>query len=294
MTTTTGRRLTFAAALLALGIAFAHAATPVPSGKWRWDWVDPRGRADHPIRIFTYRPRTCDSRCPIVFVLHGAKRDGANYRDYWELLADREKVMVIAPEFTQAAWPKAASYNLGDVAEQADREKWAYSAIEHIFDEMRDGQQSYAIFGHSAGGQFVQRMAILRPDNRASVMVAANPGWYLMPEWRKDKGAEPYPYSLVNAKVGAAELKQALEKRFILLVGEKDDDPDDGELNKSAGAMKQGDSRIDRGENFFKAATAAAQDLGAKLAWEFSEVPDTAHDAAAMSRAAAQTMFTRK
>jgi pimeloyl-ACP methyl ester carboxylesterase len=39
--------------------------------------------------------------------------------------------------------------------------------MEHLFDEGRDGHNGHAIFGHSAGGQFMQRMALFRPDNRA-------------------------------------------------------------------------------------------------------------------------------
>jgi poly(3-hydroxybutyrate) depolymerase len=281
-------------ALALWGAGNATAATPIPDGKWRFQWVDPKGFPDRPFDVYTYRPKRCDSTCPIVFVLHGVKRDAALYRQHWELLADKHQVLLVAPTFSQKSWPRAAGYNLGGVAEEADREKWAYSAIEHLFDEVRDGHNGYAIFGHSAGGQFVQRMALFRPDNRATVMVAANPGWYAMPEWRKDKAQEPYPYSLVNARVGDAELRTALARRFILLAGENDSDPDDENLNKSAGAMKQGDSRGERAENFFKAATAAANDLGVKMAWEFVEVPATAHDGAAMSKAAAEAMFGKR
>jgi len=36
---------------------------------------------------------------------------------------------------------------------------------------------------------------------------------------------------------------------------QKDDDPDDENLNQSDGALKQGATRVDRGENFFKAVT---------------------------------------
>jgi poly(3-hydroxybutyrate) depolymerase len=270
----------------------AYAATPVPAGKWSFVFADAKGRADRPIRVYTYRPRQCDSTCPIMFVMHGLKRDASNYRNHWELAADRYAFIIVAPEFS--AWPKAAAYNLGDVAAQADREKWAFSAIEHLFDEVRDGQKDYRIFGHSAGAQFVQRMALFRPDNRASVMIAANLGWYTMPEWRKDKAAEPFPYSLVNAKAGEGELRQALAKRLIVMAGENDIDPDDENLNKSAGAMKQGEMRVERAENFFKAATAAASDLGVPLAWELVEVPDTAHDGEAMSRAAADYLYGKR
>ena len=278
--------------LVAFAVQAALASTPVPSGRWSFMFEDAKGRPDRPVKVYTYRPRKCDSTCPILFVMAGVKRDASAYRGYWESAADRYNFIVIAPEFL--AWPRAALYNLGDVKDQPDREKWAFSVIEHLFDEVRDGQKDYRIFGHSAGAQFVQRMALFRPDNRASVMVAANPGWYTMPEWRKDKGAEPFPYSLVNARVGEAELRQALAKRFILMVGEQDADPDDENLNKSAGAMKQGEMRVERGENFFKAATAAASDLGVPLAWELVEVPDVAHSGESMSRAAAETLYAKK
>jgi hypothetical protein len=124
-------------------------------------------------------------------------------------------------------------------------------------------------------------------------MIAANPGWYTMPEWRKDKGAEPFPYSLVNARVGEAELRQALSKRLIIMAGEKDTDPDDENLSKAPGAMKQGEMRVERAENFFKAATAAANDLGVKLAWELIEVPDTAQNGESLSRAASELLYPK-
>jgi pimeloyl-ACP methyl ester carboxylesterase len=273
--------------VLMAGVALSSfAGTPVPGGKWSWTFVDKKGRADRPLKIYTYRPRLCDSSCPIVFVLAGRNRNASAYRDQWELLADHNKFMVIAPEFSKEAWPKAAAYNQGDVAGQEDREKWAFSAIEHIFDEMRVDQKDYRVFGHGAGGQFVQRMALFRPDSRASLMVAANPGWYTMPEWRADKGAGAYPYSLAGSKAGERELRQALARRFVLMVGEKDEEPDDENLAQSDGAKKQGDSSVDRGETFIKAATAAAGDLGVKLAWELVEVPS----AGSISKMASDTL----
>lgn len=283
-----------AAAALLQGAAPALASTPVPSGKWAFTFTDQKGQAERPIRVYTYRPRSCDSTCPIQIVMHGAGRNAAAYRDYWELAADRYHFLVVAPEFSQRYWPKAAAYNLGDLAEQDNREKWTYSAVEHLFDEVRDGQAGYAIFGHSAGGQFVQRLALFRPDNRATVMVAANPGWYTLPEWRSDKAADAFPYSLVGSRAGEAQLRQALARRFVLMLGERDTDPNAKDLNKSSGAMRQGASRFERGENFYKAATAAAQALGVKFAWELVEVPNVAHDGAAMSRAAAEAIYGKR
>jgi pimeloyl-ACP methyl ester carboxylesterase len=271
------------------------AATSIPNGKWSFVFTDAKGRgAEAPMRVYTYRPRKCDEKCPIQFVLHGVKRNASDYRDAWELVADNYNVVIVAPEFDQRHWPRAAGYNLGDVERQGDPEKWAFSVIEHLFDEVREGRTDYRIFGHSAGAQFIQRMMFFRPDHRAAVAVAANPGWYTMPEWRKDRKADAFPYSLLGAKVGEAELRKALARRFVLMVGEKDDDPDDENLNKSDGARKQGENRLERGENFFKEATSAARDLGVKFAWDLVEVPDTTHDFIAMSRAAGAVLYGNK
>jgi pimeloyl-ACP methyl ester carboxylesterase len=282
--------------------AAAFAATPVPSGRWSFVFTDQKGRPDRPIRVFTYRPKQCDSTCPILIVLHGAKRDAYPYMKDWASVADDHKVILIGPQFEARHWPKAAAYNAGDVKEQADREKWAFAAIEHIFDEVRDGQKDYVLFGHGAGAQFVQRMAIYHPDNRARVMVAASPGWYTMPEWRKEKDKdgkerqfkEPYPYSMVESPAGEAELRAALQKRLVLIVSEKDEAPDDEASEKRGEVVKQGESRVDRAENFIKAATAAAQELGVKLAWELNEAPEKVNDVYTMGEYAARIVYGKR
>jgi pimeloyl-ACP methyl ester carboxylesterase len=162
------------------------------------------------------------------------------------------------------------------------------------------------LFGHGAGAQLVQRMAIYRPDNRARVMIAANPGWYTMPEWRKDKVKQgdkeveraikdPFPYSMIDSPAGEAEIRAGLQKRLVLIVNDKDTEPSDAEgLEKGDLVKKQGDSRVDRAENFIKAATAASQELGVKLAWELMEAPDKAVDAWSVSEFTGNTVFRKR
>jgi pimeloyl-ACP methyl ester carboxylesterase len=278
-------------AVMACAVFPAMAATEIPPGKWSFVFVDRKGHPDRPMRVYTYRPAKCDAKCPMVFSIHGVSRTASNYRDYWELAADRYNLVIVAPEFSKKDW---SEYNQYDVRKEPDREKWAFSAIEHLFDEVGEGRKDYTIFGHSAGGQFVSRMAFHLPANRASVMAAANPGWYAMPEWRKDKGADPFPYSLVETGVGESEVRQALRRRFFLLLGEKDTDAEHKDLRKTKEAMKQGANRLERGENYFKAVTAAAAGLGEKLGWELREVPDVAHQGGPMSRYAADAIFGGK
>ena len=101
-----------------LGALHASAATPVPSGRWSFVFTDAKGRPDRPIRVFTYRPKQCDTTCPIVVVLHGAKRDAYPYMKHWASIADEHKLIVIGPQFEARHWPKAAAYNEGDVRDR--------------------------------------------------------------------------------------------------------------------------------------------------------------------------------
>jgi poly(3-hydroxybutyrate) depolymerase len=226
--------------------------------------------------------------------MHGMNRRASLARDNWELAADRYGLLVLAPEFSGKFWAGSRYYNLGAVAEEDNREKWAYSAIEHLFDEVRDGQRTYDIFGHSAGAQFVHRLLVLLPDSRASVVMAANAGWYMMPEWRRDKAGHPYPHSLVGSPVGEKELRTALQRKMHVILGEEDTDPQHRSLDNSEASQAQGANRVARGERFVATATAAANALGVKLAWELTYVPGAGHNSTSMSRAAADLVYGAK
>jgi hypothetical protein len=127
--------------------------------------------------------------------------------------------------------------------------------------------------------------------------VAANPGWYTMPEWRKEKEKayrEPYPYSMIESPAGESELRAGLQKRLLVIVAEKDEAPDNEGSEKRDAVVKQGENRVERGENFIKAATAAAQDLGVKLAWELHEAPDKVNDVYSMGDFAGRLVYGRR
>ena len=47
-----------------------------------------------------------------------------------------------------------------------------------VVEDVGSREAQYDIFGHSAGGQIVHRMAIFHPDSKARRMVAANSAFY--------------------------------------------------------------------------------------------------------------------
>jgi hypothetical protein len=115
-----------------------------------------------------------------------------------------------------------------------------------------------------------------------------------MPEWRKGEGADPFPYSLVASGVSEGDVRQALRRHVFLLLGDKDIDAEHKDLRRTKEAMRQGATRLERGENYFRAIGATADALGEKLAWQLREVPGVAHEGGPMSRYAADAIFGAK
>jgi poly(3-hydroxybutyrate) depolymerase len=257
-----------AAALAAPG---AVAAIAIPEGKGQFAFRDAKGHGGRDLTVYTYRPSRCDARCPIQIVLHGVSRNASGYRDYWSEAAERHGFVVVAPLFSRDSWGGASAYNRGGVEATDDRSRWAFAVIEHLFDEIADGRKDYRLFGHSAGAQFVHRFLYFVPDNRASQAIAANAGWYTLPEWRKARAAHPWPHSLVDAKVGEREARRALGQPLTILLGESDTDPNASDLDRQPGSLAQGAQRRARGKQFHRVAAAHAPAQGACL-WIFSHL----------------------
>ncbi|MFT6583203.1 MAG: hypothetical protein ACJAU6_003656 [Alphaproteobacteria bacterium] len=105
--------------------------------------------------------------------------------------------------------------------------------------------KSYAMYGHSAGAQFVHRFIYFTPDARLTRAVAANAGWYTMPGFDI-----AYPYGLGGAGLSPANLHRALSARLVVLLGMRDTDTSHRHLRRTEGANAQGPHRFARGQSF--------------------------------------------
>jgi poly(3-hydroxybutyrate) depolymerase len=287
--------LCFAAALLFAGAA-AAAPAPLPGGKSRFEFTDKKGDPSRPVTVWMFVPEGCGVECPLQFVMHGVKRNGEDYLDNWVEFAKERKFIVIAPEFARAYFPKDDDYSLGRSTTESDPAKWAFAVPEHLFEWLKSNHgltaSSYRMFGHSAGGQFVHRLQLFYPEHHADPIIAANPGWYTLLQWGlDDAGPYKFPYNTIDSKVDEARAKKSLSRPFVLLLGSKDTDPNDENLNRSAGANEQGKFRLARGENFMQNARAAAEKLGVTPVWQSRIVEGVAHDNAGMAKAAVQLMY---
>lgn len=173
-----------------------------------------------------------------------------------------------------------------------DREDWIFGDFDRIFETARaelgfevDG---YDMFGHSAGGQILHRLALFHPGSKARRILAANSGWYTLPELDSE-----FPYGLRGTPTGEHGLAEALkEKGLVVFLGERDNAEETrGSLRSTPEADRQGPGRLSRGRYFFASAQEAAGKLGVNLAWELHVVPGVGHDYRGMSEAAAEYLY---
>lgn len=242
------------------------------------------------IKIHTYLPKDWQDGDDILFVMHGAGRNADDYLNAWIDYADANTTLLVAPEFAS----RFARYITNDYQEgnlftffgsRNPRQEWAFTVIENTFDYLIEqnalSNDSYNLFGHSAGAQFIQRMVMLMPEARINHAVAANAGTYTFPDSNVD-----YPYGLGNLQADDLKLQNSFGTKLTILLGELDNTADQGILDQSDRAMAQGDHRLARGQNLYISAKRVADASDLSFAWGLHTVPDVGHDFRRMSMAA--------
>jgi len=271
----------FLLGFLLLSVA-AAAAEPLPKGPGRVEYPD----AAEPITLFTYKPPTYRDG-PLFVICHGVGRNAEEYRNFAITLAERFKAIVVAPLFDTARFP-SARYQRGGLLGEGDKanppERWTYAFIPKIVAHVRalEGKKAaelpYYLIGHSAGGQFLVRLAAFMPGEPVRI-VAANPGSHLFPTRDQDfgYGFGKLPAELANDDV----LRRYLAAPVTFYLGTDDIYPRPS-FDDSAAGMRQGANRLERGRNCFEFARKLAAERGWAFNWRKVETPGIGHDAAAM------------
>ncbi|MBI2513987.1 MAG: alpha/beta hydrolase [Opitutae bacterium] len=252
------------------------------------------GHGGHELPVWHYRPDALGADAPVLFVIHGVGRNAEDYLNDWIALADAKKFLLVVPEFTKKEFPGEEAFNSGNLFDATGkplpRDAWSFSMIEPAFDAVRaklgSTRADYFLYGHSAGAQFVQRFLYFVPDARVSRAVAANAGWYMLPELDR-----AFPYGVKGTPVDAVALRRAFAFPFDVLLGDADTDAKHPALRHSPEADAQGLCRFARGQYFFHHAKAAAAALGAPFQWMLSVVPNVAHNNKGMAPYAARLLF---
>lgn len=228
----------------------------------------------------------------VLIVIHGRLRNAETYRksaeSAAELAGQSAHTLVIAPQFLNES--DVALYSLPATLLRWQGNEWmggglskgpnplsSYAALDEIVGRISDRKQfpdvkQIVIFGHSGGGQVVQRYALLAKDQPALKTngirlryVVANPSSYayfneqrpVAFDHAKCVGFNRWKYGLSDMPVYAGgqtplQLESGYVKREVIyLLGQQDIDPKHPALDKGCEAEAQGAYRLERGKLYF-------------------------------------------
>lgn len=268
--------------------------------------------------VFYHRPESFTASSPILIVVPGSGRDANEYRDAWIEASEAHGALVLSPRYAEEDYD-FGDYHMGGLLDDmtltgsveyvegsneaildedgfsyrvnSEPREWIFGDFDRLFERVASAvgsrRRGYDLFGHSAGGQILHRLVLLHPDSKANRILAANSGFYTMP----DLDAE-LPFGLENAPVEREDLRRSFRERLVLFIGEEDDEDETGGiLLRSPSADRQGTHRLERGRHFYREAEAAADAMGAEFAWRLEIVPGVGHGHEGMSEAAAEYLY---
>ncbi len=102
--------------------------------------------------------------------------------------------------------------------------------------------------------------------------VAANSGWYMLPDLAID-----YPDGMCGLGLDESYLRRYLGRHLIVLLGDADTDSAAPDLPRGESATAQGPHRLARGLWHFDHCKKIAERLGTPFGWKLEIVPGAGH-----------------
>jgi pimeloyl-ACP methyl ester carboxylesterase len=284
----------------------AAQAIEISEGSGSFGVPGSEGREAKELSIYYHRPETFTVRSPVLVVVPGAGRNAWDYRDAWVEASEAHGVLILSTHYPEEHYPEFWSYNLAgmlaNVELNADRsnvisfdivqdsQDWIFRDFDRLFSLVKAllhlRKDTYDMFGHSAGGQVLHRLALFNPDSKADRLLAANSGWYTAPTFDAE-----FPYG-ISEMLSRSELSDAFKVDLVVFLGELDNRSETrGDLARTPKIDVQGLSRIERGRYFYDTAVETADDLETDLTWKIEVVPGVGHDYRRMSTAAAAYLY---
>ncbi len=290
----------------------------IAAGSGVFTWAPSDGQREEQVYVFYHRPRNFNKSSGILIVIPGAGRNGDDYRDAWVEASERYGVLVLSPSYPEAAFD-FSRYHMGgmvshlDITGHATRigntnkvvldeaglqfqivdqaGGWLFEEFDQLFDIAVNATGSertgYDLFGHSAGGQILHRLAVFYPDSGANRIIAANSGFYTLPDMR-----QPLLFGIKGSPVTVEGLAKSFRKNLVLFLGERDDAREaGGTLLLSPSANRQGGHRLERGYYFYHYSRKLADSLGLEFNWNLRVVPNVGHEYKKMSAAAGRYLY---
>lgn len=242
-----------------------------------------------PVLVYTYLPTGLSESTRVVVVMHGTLRNAREYIEGWTAWAERTNHLILAPRFDRVGWPGSKGFHLGNVLREGvsggarnAESSWAFTVVEALHERVRCEfgleHPRFALWGHSAGGQFVHRFLLFKPRAKVSGAIAAGCGWFTVPDLETR-----FPYGLEHPSLGFTEREA---RRFVrsplTIVRGTLDTARDVHLRTSRAAEAQGPHRYARAGHMLR----MAKRLDSSSSWRLIDVPGVGHDWTAMASVA--------
>ena len=136
----------------------------------------------------------------------------------------------------------------------------------------------YDMFGHSSGAQFVQRFTFFVPSSRIRLAIAANAGWYTLPDLNTK-----FPYGLKHPKLNLTDAHlESWSKKYLLIMRGTKNTKRTAQVRQTKLADEQGPNRFERAEYMFK----MMKSKYPKTNWRLVDAPDVGHSQSKMAEMA--------
>lgn len=243
------------------------------------------------VEILYITPNAINEDTEVIFVIHGNSRNADDYLSAWIPLVQNKNVIIAAPNFDKKNFRyffllESAESN-GTINERSD--SYINTSISLFFNYFKSrfalNANTYKMFGHSAGAQFTHRYMLLSNDQRISDTVIANAGWYTF------LNGEQYPYGIKDTpiEISSSHIRWFMSNKTSLLIGSIDTNLNN--VNSSAGAQKQGITRVDRADNYFKSLIDISDKKEIPFRWSYKVINDVGHDYQKMTPIAASILL---
>jgi pimeloyl-ACP methyl ester carboxylesterase len=242
--------------------------------------------------VYYHLPEIINNETKVLFVIHGNSRNADNYLNTWIKLAKDKNYAIFAPHFKRSQFISFNTLQMSTSSGRIRNEANLYlnNSIDLLFDYIKSlfdlSQDSYDIYGHSAGAQFVHRYLLFSNSPKVNKAVAANAGWYTFLD------GSNFPYGINNPPIdfSSQNVINFLNMDLHIHIGSADTDISSS-VNQSEGANSQGLNRFQRANNFFNYTTKIVEENDLNYNWSFLVVDGVAHSNSRMSKAAAEVIF---
>lgn len=270
------------------GEGFSEVTTVRVFKPWKLSSYTFKSKASPAVRAFVVFPKLLNPRTRVMFIMHTLARRPDRDMDAWVSWASRNNYILVGPKFDEENWPGSRSYNLGNLfagnegkGKPIPKEKWSFQVVEDIFSELRAGVDSmaanYDMFGHSSGAQFVQRFTFFVPEARVRLAIAANAGWYTLPDLETE-----FPYGLKHPELVISDSAlRAWAVKYLLIMRGTKNVKITSQVRQTELANEQGPNRFKRAGYMFK----KMKDKYPDTNWRLIDVPGVAHSQTRMAEA---------